>query len=138
MHGSFARLDTLRLIQPPQRIEPKSGQPRVQGRAGVGSAFSEVLARAVARREPVHVGAEIRDQLERTGVDWTPKLQGQLGEVMGRFVQRGNTRGLVMHEDRAFVLSVPERELVDVVSADDLGTAVVDGIDAFALVAKSN
>ena len=97
-----------------------------------------MLARAVARREPVHVGAEVRDQLDRSGVEWTPELQGQLGEVMGRFVQRGNTRGLVMHEDRAFVLSVPERELVDVVSADDLGTAVVDGIDAFALVAKSN
>ena len=97
-----------------------------------------MLARAVARREPVHVGAEVRDQLGRSGVEWTPELQGQLGEVMGRFVQRGNTRGLVMHDDRAFVLSVPERELVDVVNADDLGTAVVDGIDAFALVAKSN
>jgi hypothetical protein len=55
---------------------------------------------------------------------------------MGRFVQRGNNRGLVMHDDRAFVLSVPERELVDVVGTQDLGTAVVDGIDAFALVAK--
>jgi hypothetical protein len=41
-----------------------------------------------------------------------------------------------MHDERAFVLSVPERELVDVVSAQDLGTAVVDGIDAFALVAR--
>ena len=95
-----------------------------------------MLARAVARREPVHVGAEVRDRLQQNGVEWTPELQGQLGEVMGRFVQRGNSRGLVMHDERAFVLSVPERELVDVVSAQDLGTAVVDGIDAFALVAR--
>lgn len=129
-------MDSLRLIQPPQRVEPRSGEPRVHGRAGVGSAFSEVLARAVARREPVHVGAEVRDRLQQNGVEWTPELQGQLGEVMGRFVQRGNSRGLVMHDERAFVLSVPERELVDVVSAQDLGTAVVDGIDAFALVAR--
>ena len=49
-HWSIDRLDTLRLIQPPQRIEPKSGQPRVQGRAGVGSAFSEVLARELTLR----------------------------------------------------------------------------------------
>ena len=76
-----------------------------------------MLARAVARREPVHVGAEVRDRLQQNGVEWTPELQGQLGEVMGRFVQRGNSRGLVMHDERAFVLSVPERELVDVVSA---------------------
>ena len=85
-HWSIDRLDTLRLIQPPQSIEPKSGQPRVQGRGGVGSAFSEVLARAVARREPVHVGAEVRDQLDRSGVEWTPELQGQLGEVMGQLL----------------------------------------------------
>ena len=37
-----------------------------------------------------------------------------------------------------FVLSVPERELVDVVKAEELGNGVVDGIDAFALVADAN
>lgn len=131
-------MDSLRIIQPPQRVEPQSGQIRPVGRGGVGSAFSEVLARAVARREPVHVGAEVRDRLLRSETEWTPELQAQLGEVMGRFVQRGSTRGVVLHDARAFVLSVPERELVDVVKAEELGNGVVDGIDAFALVADAN
>ena len=131
-------MDALRLLQPPQAIEPKSGTLRPVGRGGVGSAFAEVLARAVARREPVHIGAEVRDRLDHAGLAWTPELQGQLGEVMGRFVQRGNQRGLAIHDDHAFVLSVPERELVDVISTADLGNLVIDGIDAFALTATDN
>ena len=129
-------MDSLRIIQPPQRVEPQSGQIRPVGRGGVGSAFSEVLARAVARREPVHVGAEVRDRLLRSETEWTPELQAH--EEDGRFVQRGSTRGVVLHDARAFVLSVPERELVDVVKAEELGNGVVDGIDAFALVADAN
>jgi hypothetical protein len=108
------------------------------GRGGVGTAFAEVLSRAVGRSEPVHIGAEVRDRLDQAGLAWTPELQGQLGEVMGRFVQRGNQRGLAFQGGHAFVLSVAERELVDVISSADLGNAVIDGIDAFALTAKDN
>jgi hypothetical protein len=129
-------VDPLRLVQPPQKVEPQQGSLRPTGRGGVGAAFAEVLARAVARREPVFVGAEMRAKLDKAGVDWTPELEGRMGEAMGRFVQRGNNRGLVVHEQRAFVLSVPERELIEVVSHDDLGTTVIDDIDAFALLAK--
>lgn len=129
-------MDPLRLIQPPTKIEPQKGSLKPSGRGGVGAAFAEVLARAVARREPVFVGAEMRAKLDRVGVDWNPEFEGRMGEAMGRFVQRGNTRGLVVHEQRAFVLSVPERELIDVFSHDDLGTNVIDNIDAFALLAK--
>ena len=131
-------VNALRLVQPPQSVEPKSGALRPMGRGGVGTAFAEVLARAVGRREPVHIGAEVRDRLDQAGLAWTPELQGQLGEVMGRFVQRGNQRGLAFHGEHAFVLSVAERELVDVISSSDLGNAVIDGIDAFALTAKDN
>ena len=130
-------MDALRLIQPPQSIEPKRGGVRPSGRGGVGSAFAEVLARAVGRSEPVHVGAMARDRLDRAGISWTPELQAQLGEVMGRFVQRGNQRGLALRGDQAFVLSVPDRELVDVVSQAELGTGVVDEIDAFAFTANA-
>jgi hypothetical protein len=78
-----------------------------------------------------------RDRLDRAGISWTPELQAQLGEVMGRFVQRGNQRGLALRGDQAFVLSVPDRELVDVVSQAELGTGVVDEIDAFAFTANA-
>jgi len=131
-------VNALRLVQPPQAVEPKSDALRPVGRGGVGAAFAEVLARAVARREPVHIGAEVRDRLDQAGMAWTPELQGQLGEVMGRFVQRGNQRGIAFHDAHAFVLSVPERELVDLISTAELGNAVIDGIDAFALTAKGD
>jgi hypothetical protein len=129
-------VDSLHLIQPPKKVEPQKGSLRPSGRGGVGAAFAEVLARAVARREPVFVGAEMRGKLDKAGVDWNPELESRMGEAMGRFLQRGNNRGLVVHEQQAFVLSVPERELIDVVSHDDLGTTIIDDIDAFALLAK--
>ena len=131
-------MDTFRYIQPLQPIEPRSGELRPVGRSGVGAAFAEVLAKAVAQREPVHMGLRAKDRLEKAGVKWTPELEGRMGEAMGRFVNRGNRRGLVYDQGAAFVLSVPDWELVDVISTSDLGTKILDDIDAFALLAKED
>jgi len=84
------------------------------------------------------MGLRAKDRLEKAGVQWTPELEGRMGEAMGRFVNRGNRRGLVYDQGAAFVLSVPDRELVDVISTDDLGTTILDDIDAFALLAKED
>jgi hypothetical protein len=131
-------VDPLQLIPAPQKIEPKSGAVRTTGHGGVSSAFAEVLGRAIGRNEPVHVGAAVRDQMQRAEIEWSHERQATLGEAMGRLVQRGAQRGLVLESGNAFILSVSERALVEVISGAEIGNRVIDDIDAFALAAKSD
>jgi flagellar operon protein len=116
------RIDRLRPVQEFQR--PAIGQ------TGKGQ-FAEVLKAEQAKvKEDLKISAHASARLFEAGRTLTPDDTARLNEAIDKMAQKGSRESLVVMDDLALVVSVPNRTVITVVPGERQKDSIFTNIDS--------
>ncbi|GAB5522108.1 MAG: TIGR02530 family flagellar biosynthesis protein [Rhodothermales bacterium] len=117
---------------------------RVQDQASIrgpstspsGESFADALDRLKRGGETAgyKVSAHAQQRIEQRGIRMDGTDQHALNEAIDRLDQKGAQQALLMRDDAAFIVNVPNRTLVTAMAQDELSSRVFTQIDSAALV----
>jgi flagellar operon protein len=110
-----------------------SGAPAPAGRpapATSGPAFGDVLAGKLQNAEPVRFSGHALQRIERRGISLDAGTMARLGEGVNRAAAKGSRNSLVVVDDSAFVVSVPNRTVITAVDREHMKDQVFTNIDS--------
>lgn len=101
---------------------------------GPGS-FAETLERLTRARAPaLALSAHAAERIAERGIRLTDDDRAALAEAVGLLERKGAREALLLRQDAAFVVSVPNRTVVTALGRDDLRERVFTGIDSALLL----
>jgi len=96
-----------------------------------GPAFGDVLAAKLRPQAgPLRFSGHALERLERRGIVVDDASLARLAEGVGRLAAKGARASLVLVDDKAFVVSVPNRTVVTAVDAQHMREQVFTNIDS--------
>ncbi|MEW5993975.1 MAG: TIGR02530 family flagellar biosynthesis protein [Candidatus Zixiibacteriota bacterium] len=116
------------LIELSQRTtQPAGGQTRE-------SSFKEMFSQELAADRNVSFSRHARQRLFSRGVKLSDNSLNGLAEAIDKAQTKGSKETLVLTDQAAFVVSVPNRTVITVFDRDNLREGVVTSIDSAVIV----
>jgi flagellar operon protein len=115
----------------PPGVTAPSGTPASFGRPDsipTGSAFADVLRTRPG--QPVRFSAHALQRAERRGIDIGPATLGRLADGVDRAAGKGARASVVLVDQTAFVVSVPNRTVITAVDREHMKQQVFTNIDS--------
>jgi flagellar operon protein len=97
-------------------------------RTGVPS-FGDVLAQQ-ATTKPLHFSGHALQRIERRGINLDAGVLARLGDGVARAAAKGSRDSVVLVDQTAFVVSVPNRTVITAVDRDHMREHVFTNIDS--------
>jgi flagellar operon protein len=97
---------------------------------GAAAAGSTEPAAAAGSTEPLHFSKHALERVQRRGIALDPSTLGRLHEGVGRAAGKGSRDSLVMVDDTAFVVSVPNRTVITAVGSEHMREHIFTNIDS--------
>jgi len=120
--------------QGPGRIEPTRPAGGTHGTKPVGKPFDQILKQKVESAQDVVFSAHARDRLVQRNIQLTPhdieRLQGGVQQAAGK----GAKESLVLMNELAFVVSVPNRTVITAMTGESVRGNVFTQIDSAVIV----
>lgn len=110
---------------PAPATRPQTGTARPQ----TGPAFGDVLAGKL-QNEPLRFSGHALQRIERRGISLDDATMARLGEGVDRAAAKGSRSSLVVVDDSAFVVSVPNRTVITAVDREHMKDQVFTNIDS--------
>ena len=102
------------------------------------SAFEATLEKArqelEIERQAVHLSAHAVERLAQRDISMTPQDQKDLARAVDILDQKGARDALILREDAAFVVNIPNRTLVTAISHSELQQRIFTQIDSTMLL----
>jgi flagellar operon protein len=112
--------------QPPSPAPTTRPQP-----AGVGgAAFGDVLAAKLKPSTPIHFSGHALQRIERRGINLDEATLARLDGGVQRAAAKGSRDSLVLVDQTAFVVSVPNRTVITAVDREHMREQVFTNIDS--------
>jgi flagellar operon protein len=94
-----------------------------------GQAFGDVLAGKL-QSEPLNFSGHALQRIERRGISLDDATMSRLDEGVNRAAAKGSRSSLVVVDDSAFVVSVPNRTVITAVDREHMKDQVFTNIDS--------
>jgi flagellar operon protein len=122
----------------PVTLQPAAGlgaatRPTAAAR-GPSTSFAEVLQSQLRPSGGVTFSAHAQQRLESRGVSLSPADQARLQHAVGEASAKGARESLILMDQLAFVVSVPNQTVITVVPPNEMGDAVFTNIDSAVVV----
>ncbi|MDR3572532.1 MAG: TIGR02530 family flagellar biosynthesis protein [Anaerolineaceae bacterium] len=91
-----------------------------------GSTFADALANA----QDVHFSNHAQKRLESRSITLTDSSVSRLSNAINKAEKRGGKSSLVLMDDMAFIVNVPDRTVVTAMNANSRGEGVFTQIDS--------
>lgn len=117
----------------PEKIGRTVNQPKrvpAQARPGQSIDFRSTLDKAVARQTGVTFSAHARARLHSRGVELDEAKLEALSQAIDKAEAKGAKESLVLSDDAAYVVSVPNRTVITAFDRDNLRDGVFTAIDS--------
>ncbi|HEV7641615.1 MAG TPA: TIGR02530 family flagellar biosynthesis protein [Gaiellaceae bacterium] len=95
-----------------------------------GPGFADVLAGRLAAPKPVQFSGHALQRIERRGIPLDDGAVNRLAGGVDRAAAKGSRSSLVLVDDTAFVVSVPNRTVVTAVDREHMREQVFTNIDS--------
>lgn len=95
-----------------------------------GASFGDVLAGKLQRSKPVTFSGHALQRLERRGIAVDDQTLARLGGAVDRAAAKGSRSSVVLVDDNAFVVSVPNRTVITAVDREHMKEQVFTNIDS--------
>ncbi|MBX6351122.1 MAG: hypothetical protein IRZ11_06395 [Clostridia bacterium] len=118
-------------------LAPKAARPEVQGRGG--ASFADVFRRELAAGDarpaepparPLVFSAHAAARMRQAGRAPSPAEVAELSAALARVAARGGRQCIAVLPDAVYLVHVPTRTVVTVVTAGRMGEGVFTGIDS--------
>jgi flagellar operon protein len=104
-------------------------RPAAPGRT-TGASFGDVLAGKLQQTKPVTFSGHALQRLERRGISVDEQTLARLGGAVDRAAAKGSRNSVVLVDDNAFVVSVPNRTVITAVDREHMKEQVFTNIDS--------
>lgn len=95
-----------------------------------GASFGDVLAGKLQQSKPVTFSGHALQRLERRGISVDDQTLARLGGAVDRAAAKGSRSSVVLVDDNAFVVSVPNRTVITAVDREHMKEQVFTNIDS--------
>jgi flagellar operon protein len=95
-----------------------------------GASFGDVLAGKLQQSKPVTFSGHALQRLERRGIAVDDQTLARLGGAVDRAAAKGSRSSVVLVDDNAFVVSVPNRTVITAVDREHMKEQVFTNIDS--------
>jgi flagellar operon protein len=110
---------------------PATGaRPAAAPGATTGASFGDVLAGKLQQSKPVTFSGHALQRLERRGIAVDDQTLARLGGAVDRAAAKGSRSSVVLVDDNAFVVSVPNRTVITAVDREHMKEQVFTNIDS--------
>ena len=109
-------------------------QPRTAPQQTVGR-FADLLAQELRAAAPVKFSAHAQQRLEARGIQLSEAQQTRLDAAVQQAAAKGGRESLVLLDDLALVVSVPNRMVITAMAAGEESDQVFTNIDSAVLAA---
>lgn len=109
---------------------PASGTRPAAPGAATGASFGDVLAGKLQQSKPVTFSGHALQRLERRGITVDDRTLARLGTAVDRAAAKGSRSSVVLVDDSAFVVSVPNRTVITAVDREHMKEQVFTNIDS--------
>ena len=122
-------LDPTRHIVPtgPAAPAPAAAPTR---QPAAGPAFGDVLANALRDSTPLTFSGHAKQRIESRGITLDAEKLHRLDDGVGRAAAKGARTPIVLVDDTAFVVSVPNRTVITAVDREHMREQVFTNIDS--------
>jgi flagellar operon protein len=110
----------------PAPAQPQTGPAKPPS----GPAFGDVLAGKLQQAEPLRFSGHALQRIERRGISLDDATMTRLGDGVDRAAAKGSRSSLVVVDDSAFVVSVPNRTVITAVDREHMKDQVFTNIDS--------
>ena len=121
-----------RTVGPASPSEVRTRHPT--GAEPSGAAFAEVLQQAQQGAAPLKLSAHAAQRIEQRAISMTEPEQETLREAIAHLDAKGAHEALLLRQDAAFVVSIPNRTVVTAMARDELAERAFTGIDSAMLI----
>jgi len=121
------------MAEPLHRVgapEPKPAAPAGRPQPVPGAAFADVLAGRLATSKPVQFSGHALQRIERRGIPLDDGAVTRLAGGVDRAAAKGSRSSLVLVDETAFVVSIPNRTVVTAVDREHMREQVFTNIDS--------
>jgi flagellar operon protein len=111
------------------RVNSSGGKPQQttsSGKSSGGPSFADTLANA----QDVHFSNHAQKRLESRDITLTDDNVSRLSNAINKAEKRGGKSSLVLVDDMAFIVNVPDRTVVTAMNANSRGEGVFTKIDS--------
>jgi flagellar operon protein len=95
-----------------------------------GNAFGDLLAGKLQQQRPLTFSGHALQRIERRGIDLDPSTMNRLQSGVDRAAAKGSRDSLVLVDQTAFVVSVPNRTVITAVDREHMREQVFTNIDS--------
>ena len=107
----------------------RGNRPSAKQKAEDGS-FKEMFSKELATDKEVHFSKHASQRLFSRGIELTDKMLTNIADAIDRAANKGSKETLVLTDDAALVISVPNRTVVTAFDRENLRDGLVTSIDS--------
>jgi flagellar operon protein len=108
---------------------PAAPPSRAPARARDGASFGDVLTRKL-EAAPIRFSGHALQRIERRGISVDASVLARLGDGVARAAAKGSRDSVVLVDQTAFVVSVPNRTVITAVDREHMREHVFTNIDS--------
>ena len=118
----------------PERIQPIGPTPRPTPTQPTGTSFGDILKQKVDTAKEIVFSAHARDRLIHRNIQLTPNDMERLRGGIQMAAGKGARESLVLMNELAFVVSVPNRTVITAMTGNSMKGNVFTQIDSAVVV----
>jgi len=112
------------------------GGPRPAPTPAQGTSFADTLREAMPGPKRVTLSAHATQRLEQRGIRLDAEAWAAVDAAADALAAKGGREGLILGDDAAFVLNIPNRTVITVLSAEEAAGHVFTQIDSAAVLPR--
>ncbi len=113
------------------------GPPNLQGRVNsyrdTGITFADLIRDKVQPGE-LKISAHAANRIKSRGIEMNDEIKGKLNSAMSDIAAKGGRDALVLLNDSAFIVNVPNRTIVTAMDSENLTSNVFTNIDSATII----
>jgi flagellar operon protein len=106
---------------------------RVQASRGTGVSFADLLKDKVQPQE-LKFSAHAESRIKSRGIEMTPEVKEKLNKAVSDVAKKGGKDALVLLNNNAFIVNVPNRTVVTAMDSENLNNNIFTNIDSATVV----
>ena len=117
----------------PQVPGTGGSQPAQSSISQTGS-FGQILGEEIQKQEPVQFSAHAQQRVQMRGISMTQQDLARLSQGVDQVAAKGGRESLVLMDQSAFVVSVPNRTVITAIDQSQIQNNVFTNIDSAIIV----